>query len=165
MMLAKLSLIAACLAPALLIQPALADDGLIAPASLKASQARAAVSQLIAISAPVRAAPWPAGFEVVINYAPPLASQARIWIADARGKMIRVLPRAAGSSAVWDGRNDQGDLVAQGRYVIAIQILGEHGGRSLQTIPLDITRTPALAQAPAQGEAGPAQARLKRQAA
>ena len=62
-------------------------------------------------------------------------------------------------SAVWDGRDDNGALVGQGRYTVNIETTREHGGHSYQTIPLDLGAKPASGAAGAQTEAGPAAAR------
>ena len=62
------------------------------------------------------------------------------------------------------GKDDAGDLVGQGRYVINIEMTREHGGHSLQTIPLDLGKAPVSGAAPGQGESGPAAARYGRPA-
>ena len=160
-------------------------------------------------SGPARAAPWPGGFEVDIDYEvayvpagryrPPFVA---IWISDDQGKAVRTLfhlgnrphryldsnyvwwrafdadgmgqdklatvtrpSREPGKyTAVWDGKDDAGDLVGQGRYVINIEMTREHGGHSLQTIPLDLGKAPVSGAAPGQGESGPAAARYGRPA-
>jgi thiamine biosynthesis lipoprotein len=182
-------------------------DNLLAPAILTTHQAPA---RLIRAAAPAPAAPWPAGFEVGIDYEiayvpagryrPPFVA---IWIADAQGRPVRTLyhlgtrPRryldsnyvwwagfnADGSgvakldsvtrpsrepgrySAVWDGKDDGGAPVGQGRYTINIEMTREHGGHSLQTIPLDLGRAAVSGSANGQGESGAASARYGRPAA
>lgn len=67
-------------------------------------------------------------------------------------------------TAVWDGKNDDGVAVPQGRYVINIEISREHGGHSLQQMRMTLGGAPAQASAPAQEEAGPASASYGRQA-
>jgi thiamine biosynthesis lipoprotein len=63
---------------------------------------------------------------------------------------------------VWDGKDDAGNPVMQGRYVVNIEMTREHGGHSLQTIPLDVGKIPASAAAQGEGESGPAAARYGR---
>jgi thiamine biosynthesis lipoprotein len=65
-------------------------------------------------------------------------------------------------SAVWDGKDDAGAPVMQGHYVVNIEMTREHGGHSLQTIPLDVGKVPASAAAQGEGESGPAAARYGR---
>ena len=65
-------------------------------------------------------------------------------------------------NAVWDGKDDAGNAVGQGRYVVNIEMSREHGGHSLQTIPLDLGKAPASASAQGEGEAGPATVRYGR---
>lgn len=68
-------------------------------------------------------------------------------------------------TVVWDGRDDKGVLVGQGRYVVNIEMTREHGGHSLQTLPLDLGQTPVTATVSGQGESGAATARYGRPAA
>ena len=62
-------------------------------------------------------------------------------------------------TAVWDGRDDRGALVGQGRYTINLETSREHGGHSYQAIPLDLGARAVSGAAGAQSEAGPAAAR------
>ncbi len=67
--------------------------------------------------------------------------------------------RAAGQySMVWDGKDDAGNPVGQGRYVINVEMSREHGGHSIQSIPLTLGATPVSGAAAAQTESGPAAA-------
>jgi thiamine biosynthesis lipoprotein len=156
-------------------------------------------------------APWPAGFDVEIQYEIPQLALGRyrppfvaIWITDQRGALVRTLfhlgtrPRRFLNSnyiwwrafggddpaaldrldtvtrptrqpgrytAVWDGKDDAGQPVGQGRYTINIETTREHGDHSYQTIPLDLGSKPVSGSAPAGVEAGPAAARYSRNAA
>ena len=65
-------------------------------------------------------------------------------------------------SAVWDGKDDAGNPLGVGRYVVNIEMTREHGGHSLQTIPLDIGKNPVTGSAQGEGESGPAAARYGR---
>lgn len=65
-------------------------------------------------------------------------------------------------SATWDGKDDAGNPVAQGHYVINIEMSREHGGHSLQTVPLDIGKAPVSGAAQGEGESGPASVRYGR---
>ena len=65
-------------------------------------------------------------------------------------------------SAAWDGKDDAGNPVMQGRYVVNIEMSREHGGHSLQTIPLDVGKIPLSGTAQGEGEAGPAVVRYGR---
>jgi thiamine biosynthesis lipoprotein len=62
-------------------------------------------------------------------------------------------------SAVWDGRDDAGKPVPQGRYTLHIEAVRENGGHSYQSIPLDLGAAPLQAAAPAEDELGPAAVR------
>ena len=62
-------------------------------------------------------------------------------------------------TAVWDGRDDDGAPVGQGRYYVNIEMSREHGGHSHQRIPLALGTQPVSGSAAAQTEAGPAAAR------
>jgi len=55
----------------------------------------------------------------------------------------------------WDGRDDAGRPVPQGRYTISIEAAREHGGHSIQRIDIDLGSSPASAAAPGQQEIGP----------
>ena len=182
---------------------------LIAPASIAERRTQSAIARLIHTAAPAagRAAAWPAGFEVDIDYEIPEVSAGRyhppfvaIWITDEDGKLVRTLfhlgnhPRrfldsnyvwwkgfnADGQgpdkvmsvtrpsrlpgkyNASWDGKDDAGNPVPQGHYVVNIEMSREHGGHSLQTIPLDVGKVPASGSAQGEGESGPAAARYGR---
>jgi len=180
---------------------------LVAPASIAERRTQSAIARLIHTAASGRAAAWPSGFEVDIDYTIPEVSAGRyhppfvaVWITDEDGKLVRTLfhlgnrprrfldsnyvwwkgfnadgqgleklvsitrpSRAPGKySAVWDGKDDAGNAAPQGRYVINIEMSREHGGHSLQTIPLDIGKAPASGSAQGEGEAGPATARYGR---
>lgn len=65
-------------------------------------------------------------------------------------------------SAEWDGKDDAGNPVVQGHYTVNIEMTREHGGHSLQTIPLDIGKAPVSGSAQGEGEAGPAVVRYER---
>jgi FAD:protein FMN transferase len=182
-------------------------DGLVAPAIQTADQAP---PRLFRLAATANIAPWPAGFEVGIDYEiasvpagryrPPFVA---VWIADAEGHTVRTLyhlgnrPRryldsnyawwsgfnADGNgpqkldsvtrpsrepgryTAVWDGKDDGGRPVGQGRYTINIEMTREHGGHSLQKIVLDLGRASVSGLASGQGESGSAAARYGRPAA
>jgi thiamine biosynthesis lipoprotein len=62
-------------------------------------------------------------------------------------------------TAVWDGLDDAGKPVGQGRYTINIETSREHGGHTYQTIPLDLAAKAVSGTAAAGDEAGPAAAR------
>jgi thiamine biosynthesis lipoprotein len=180
---------------------------LVAPTAIADRRTQSAIAKLIHTAAPVRAAAWPAGFEVAIDYTIPDVSAGRyhppfvaIWVTDQDGRLVRTLfhlgnrPRrfldsnyvwwkgfnADGQgpeklvsvtrpsrppgkyTATWDGRDDAGEPVAQGRYTINIEMTREHGGHSLQTIPLDVGKVPASGSAQGEGESGPAVVRYGR---
>ena len=188
----------------------LTTDGwsdLVAPASIVSRQAETAIAKLIRTAGPARATPWPAGFEVDVDYEIAYVSAGRyhrpfvaIWIADEEGKVVRTLfhlgnhpPRFLDSnyvwwrgfnadgqgveklgavtrptrdpgkySVTWDGKDDAGNPVGQGRYTVNVEMSREHGGHSLQTIPLDLGKAPASGSAQGEGESGPAAARYGR---
>jgi len=48
-------------------------------------------------------------------------------------------------SVVWDGRDDKGNPVTQGRYMIHIEATREHGGHSYRSIAFDVGEKPAEA--------------------
>jgi thiamine biosynthesis lipoprotein len=179
-------------------------DGLIAPASLNQAHARASLSALIHVASSANTTPWPAGFQVDIDYEIPSLAVGRyrppfvvIWITDEQGKLVRTLFQVGGRppryqdsnyvwwtvfnadstgrqkvdsvtrptrqpgkySAQWDGKDDMGNLVGQGRYTINIETSREHGGHTLQTIALNLGQAPLSGSAAAGDEAGPAAAR------
>jgi thiamine biosynthesis lipoprotein len=59
--------------------------------------------------------------------------------------------KAGRYSAVWDGKDDMGRTVGQGRYTLHIEATREHGGHSYQSIPLMLGATPSQAAAAASG--------------
>ena len=67
-------------------------------------------------------------------------------------------------TAMWDGKDDMGNPVGQGRYTVNIETSREHGGHSLQTMTLELGAMPTSGSAAAQQEAGPAAARYGRPA-
>jgi len=176
-------------------------SALLAPALYRSG---AGTPQLVRAAA---ANPWPAGFEVGIDYEIQQVPAGRyhspfvaIWITDQNGRLVRTLfhlgnhpqrfldsnyvwwrdfnadnrgvEKLAGVtrpsrqpgrySATWDGKDDAGNPVGQGRYVINIEMTREHGGHSLQTMTLDLGRAPVQGQAQGEGESGPAAARYGR---
>jgi thiamine biosynthesis lipoprotein len=91
----------------------------------------------------------------------------RVFNADGQGpdKLVSVTrpSRMPGKySAEWDGKDDAGNPVMQGRYTVNIEMSREHGGHSLQAIPLDIGKAPVSGSAQGEGEAGPAVVRYGR---
>jgi thiamine biosynthesis lipoprotein len=54
----------------------------------------------------------------------------------------------------WDGRDDAGKPVAQGRYTINVEAAREHGGHSLQHIDINLGAAGASGEAAAQDEIG-----------
>jgi thiamine biosynthesis lipoprotein len=58
---------------------------------------------------------------------------------------------------MWDGRDDQGRAVPQGKYVLNVEAAREHGGHSIQHLNLMLGATPLSTQAPGQEEIGPTQ--------
>jgi thiamine biosynthesis lipoprotein len=62
----------------------------------------------------------------------------------------------------WDGTDEAGRRVAQGRYVIHVEAAREHGGHAYQTIEVQLGAAPTSGQAPAKDELGPAQARYEK---
>lgn len=59
-------------------------------------------------------------------------------------------------SLEWDGKDDSGRAVPQGRYTVNIEAAREHGGHSLQRIDLELGSAPAAGEAAGQQELGPA---------
>jgi len=62
-------------------------------------------------------------------------------------------------TVVWDGKDDMGGAVAQGRYTVHIEAVRENGGHSYQTIGLTLGAQPAQGAAAADEELGPAAVR------
>ncbi len=60
---------------------------------------------------------------------------------------------------MWDGKDDYGRPVPQGRYTINIEASREQGGHGVQKIVLDLGALPTSGLAPPAEEAGPASAR------
>ncbi len=88
-------------------------------------------------------------------------------IGDANGRMsgansqllnsVTKPTRPPGSySLQWDGKDDAGRPVPQGRYTINIEASREHGGHNMQRIVLDLRAEAASGEAAAQTELGPA---------
>jgi thiamine biosynthesis lipoprotein len=65
-------------------------------------------------------------------------------------------------SAVWDGKDNAGRPVGQGRYTVHIEATREHGGHSYQTIPLQLGGVPVEGAAVAGDELGAGRARFGR---
>ena len=65
-------------------------------------------------------------------------------------------------TAVWDGKDDAGRPVGQGKYTINIETSREHGDHTYQTIVLDLGGKPVAGNAAGGVEAGPAAARYGR---
>ena len=57
-------------------------------------------------------------------------------------------------SIIWDGKDDAGRPVPQGRYTINIEVSREHGGHSLQALSVDLDGDPTSALAPPKPECG-----------
>ncbi len=62
-------------------------------------------------------------------------------------------------SVGWDGTDEAGKRVAQGRYIIHIEAAREHGGHAYQTIEVDLGGKPVVGQGAAKDELGAAQVR------
>ncbi len=63
--------------------------------------------------------------------------------------------RAPGKySLVWDGKDQAGKPVAQGRYTVHVEAVREHGGHSYVSGDLDIGAKPVATQAPGKDELG-----------
>jgi len=63
--------------------------------------------------------------------------------------------RAPGKySLVWDGRDQAGKPVAQGRYTIHVEAVREHGGHSYVSQDLDLAAKPVTAAVPGKEELG-----------
>jgi len=161
-------------------------------------------ARLIRAAAVAPAAPWPAGFQVSIDYqllkpakAPVYSPYLSVWITDAAGRMVRQLllqgndlnyidqnyvwwrrygrsaprivdavsrpTRPAGRySAVWDGKDQAGQFVGQGKYTIHIEAIREHGAHSYQAIALDLADQPVEGVGAAGEELGPSRVRYGR---
>lgn len=76
--------------------------------------------------------------------------------------MSRPTRPAGRYSALWDGRDQAGKLVGQGRYTIHIEVTREHGLHSYQAMPMELGRNPAEATAPAVEELAVSRARYGR---
>ncbi len=63
--------------------------------------------------------------------------------------------RASGRySVVWDGRDDAGKPVPQGRYTVHIEAAREHGGHAYQSAPLDLGKAVGAQALPPRDEIG-----------
>jgi thiamine biosynthesis lipoprotein len=62
-------------------------------------------------------------------------------------------------SLQWDGRDDQGKPVPQGKYVLNIEAAREHAGHNIQHIEMTLGSQPFTAEAAAAGELGAARVR------
>lgn len=74
--------------------------------------------------------PNPAAGSVAVRYGLPAAALVRIAVFDPAGRLIRTLEggavRAAGyHAATWDGRDDSGNRVAAGVYVVRLESMGK----------------------------------------
>jgi thiamine biosynthesis lipoprotein len=159
--------------------------------------------RLIRVADAPAGAPWPAGFQVTVEYEllkpdrPPVyRPYLSIWVTDAGGRLVRqvalqgddpnyidqnyvwwrrygrTLPkvqaisrptRPAGRySAVWDGKDQAGRPVAQGRYTVHIETVREHGGHSYQAVALDLMGEPVQGQGMAGEELGASRVRYGR---
>ena len=67
--------------------------------------------------------------------------------------------KAGRYSAVWDGRDEAGQPVGQGRFTVHIEAIREHGAHSYQAIALDLAAQPAEGQGAAGEELGPSRVR------
>ena len=54
----------------------------------------------------------------------------------------------------WDGRDDYGNLVAEGQYILHLEASREKGGRSYQKIPLSLTDMSEPIEVPGAEELG-----------
>ena len=57
-------------------------------------------------------------------------------------------------TAVWDGRDDRGGRVGQGRYVVHLEAIRENGGHSYQSVNMTLGPQPATGAAAADEELG-----------
>jgi thiamine biosynthesis lipoprotein len=146
------------------------------------------------------AQPWPAGFELALDYEIPVIQRARVqppyvavWITNAAGVAVRTLTllgtddrfidqnfiwwrkvgrvsagydaiarptrRPGRYSLVWDGRDDKGAPVGQGRYTLHVEATREHGGHGYQTFDVVLGSGPVMASSPGNDELGPAAVR------
>jgi thiamine biosynthesis lipoprotein len=80
-------------------------------------------------------------------------------IVDATARPTRPAGRYA---AVWDGKDNAGRPVGQGRYTVHIEATREHGSHSYQTIPLQLGGDPVEGTAAGGDELGAARARFGR---
>jgi len=51
-------------------------------------------------------------------------------------------------TVVWDGKDQNGTRVGQGRYTIHVEAIREHGQHNYQAVPMNLSDTPAQATAP-----------------
>ncbi|MDB5440472.1 MAG: thiamine biosynthesis protein ApbE [Caulobacteraceae bacterium] len=71
------------------------------------------------------------------------------------GSITRPTRRPGTYTVAWDGKNDAGKLVGQGDYIVHIEASREHGGHSLQDIPISVGTTEANGASAGGGELGP----------
>ena len=72
--------------------------------------------------------------------------------------------KAGRHSVVWDGKDNNGRPVAQGRYTIHVEAVREHGGHSYQTIQVQLGSQPVQAGAEGSDELGATRVRYGRRA-
>ncbi|HTK35847.1 MAG TPA: DUF2271 domain-containing protein [Caulobacteraceae bacterium] len=70
--------------------------------------------------------------------------------------------RAGRYSVVWDGKNDDGQPVGQGKYTVHIEAIRENGLHSYQAMEVTLGNDPVQAMAPPGEELGPALLRYGR---
>lgn len=84
----------------------------------------------------------------------------------ARPQLIDAVARptrpAGRYSTIWDGRDDAGAPVRQGRYIVHVEVIREYGQHSYQAMPITLGAAPAQTSAPAQDEIGATQVRYGR---
>ena len=84
----------------------------------------------------------------------------------ARPQVVAAISRptkpAGRYSVAWDGKDDMGAAVGQGRYIVHIEAAREDGLHSYQSMALTLGTDPAEAAAPAGDELGPSSAHYGR---
>lgn len=73
--------------------------------------------------------------------------------------MAKPTRRPGRYSLVWDGRDEKGQPVPQGRYTVHIEASREHGGHGYQTFDITLGAQPTTAESAANEELGPASVR------
>lgn len=58
-------------------------------------------------------------------------------------------------NVTWDGRDDYGNPVEQGSYILHIEVAREHGGHTYRQIPIEVTDKTFFLEQVAEGELGP----------